>query len=103
MVLCQYVTKFEESGKALRKGVQVKMEDKEGQVETEGRGGADQEEMGVRWNGGASQTDKHLWRLCSIKEVETGLWNMKENVGQVEGCTWHGQHFDLGSRAMGSH
>lgn len=50
MVLCKYVTKFEESGDALRKGVQVEIEDKEVQVEIEGGRGASQEDMEVRWN-----------------------------------------------------
>ena len=76
MVLCKYVSKFEESGKALRKGVQVEMEDKEDQVETEGRGGAGQEEMGVRWNGGASQRDKqHLMEV--LQQQRSWDWIME--------------------------
>lgn len=60
--------------------------------------------MGLRWDGGAFQTDKqHLERLWSNKEVGTGLWDMGENVGQVEGYTGYGLHFDLMLRAVGSH
>lgn len=68
----------------------------------------DKEEL-ARKRCGLVEIEKHfrqtnsIWEGSRATEVGTGLWNMEENVGQRDACTWCAQHFDHILRAMRSH